>query len=118
MENLILTTEIENADFYIASLAIGILEGMKSGALSLEVGIWSLARPAFWKKLKSSSISAELIELVSSLDEVDAIQSLGLDAIKKIDEHLVLYKRIQSESLAKKPSLALVSSIEGFHNKS
>ena len=112
MDKLILTTEIENADFYIASLVIGILEGMKSGDISLEVGVWSLARPIFWKKLKSSSISAELIELVSSLDEVDTIRSLGLNAIKKIEEHLLLCKRIQSESLAKNPSLAIASSLE------
>lgn len=114
MGKLILTTEIENADFYIASLAIGILEGMKSGALSLDVGIWSLARPIFWEKLKSGSVSTELIELISSLDEVDARLSLGLKSNEKIEEHLLLCKKIQRESLAKNPSLAITSSIEDF----
>ncbi len=112
MERLVLTTEIENADFYIASLAIGILEGIKSESLSLETGIWSLARPIFWAHLNSNLISAELIKLVSSLDEIDALQSLGGDSLKKIDEYLVFLKIIQREAFLKKTSLAITSLIE------
>ncbi|WP_171495354.1 hypothetical protein [Acinetobacter colistiniresistens] len=38
-----LETLNKNAEFYIASLALGVLEGMQQGVISPEAGIWSLA---------------------------------------------------------------------------
>ena len=39
-----LETNNLNAEFYLASLALGVLEAMKQGVVHPEVGIWSLGR--------------------------------------------------------------------------
>ncbi len=113
MKELILKTEIESANFYVSSLAIGILEGMKSGEVPLECGIWSLARPMFWEALKESKeIDACLVEKVASLDELDALQTIGGDVHTAVEELLNLLKTIQKESLKSESSLAISSSVQ------
>lgn len=113
MKELILKTEVENASFYVSSLAIGILEGMKSGGVPLESGTWSLARPVFWEALEEcDEIDTRLIDWVSSLDELDALQKLDGDAYKVVDELLALLKISQKKSLKSGPSLAISSSIQ------
>ncbi len=113
MNELVLKTEVENASFYISSLAIGVLEGMKSGGVLLESGTWSLARPIFWEALEEcDEIDCRLIDWVSSLDELDALQELNGDAYKVIDELLSLLKISQKKSLKGGPSLAISSSIQ------
>ena len=45
-----------DAEFYIASLALGILYGMKQGEVHPTAGIWSLGRPRFQpKRIKPKS---------------------------------------------------------------
>lgn len=79
MKTIKLELEENAAEFYIASLARGILEGMKSGALPLEIGIWSLGRPAFRSATLATSISAELTAVLESFDELNALAELGID---------------------------------------
>ncbi|MCU9948073.1 hypothetical protein [Pseudomonas sp. PDM13] len=79
MQNLKLEFEENAAEFYIASLARGILEGIKSGALTAETGIWSLGRPVFRNTLMTLSISAALKAVLESFDELDALTELGID---------------------------------------
>lgn len=113
MKELILKTEVENASFYVSSLAIGILEGMKSGDVPLESGTWSLARPIFWKALdECEEVDCRLIDWVSSLDELGALQQVNGDAYKVVDELLALLKISQKKSLKDGPSLAISSSIQ------
>lgn len=113
MKELIFRTDIENASFYVSSLAIGMLEGMKDKSIPLETGIWSLARPIFWKALEDvDTIDIRLIEWLSSMDELDALQNLDGDAYKIIDELLDLLKFSQQKSLKNNPSLVIKTSIE------
>lgn len=85
-----LETHNKNAEFYIASLALGILEGMKQGVLSPEVGIWSLARPSFSNQvLKSTMISDDLKYIVGYFDEIDVLSGFDGGEVKQqqmIDE--------------------------------
>lgn len=113
MNELIFKTEVENASFYVSSLAIGILEGMKSGGIPLECGTWSLARPIFWQALDDCiEVDCRLIDWVSSLDELGALQNLDGGAYKVIDELLVLLKISQTQSLKGNPSLAISSVVQ------
>ncbi|RZG86912.1 hypothetical protein [Acinetobacter venetianus] len=71
-----LETLNKNAEFYIASLALGVLEGMRQGILSPEAGIWSLARSSFSKELlKSIIISDDLKYVIVCFDEIDVLSS-------------------------------------------
>ena len=71
-----LETLNKNAEFYIASLALGVLEGMKQDVLSPEAGIWSLARSSFSNELlKSTIISNDLKYVIACFDEIDALSS-------------------------------------------
>lgn len=113
MQSLVLKTESENADFYVASLAIGILEGMKTGGVPTVVGTWSLARPVFWEAMKISGvISSKLVDWVSSIDELEALEKLSGNAIETIDELLGLLKQHQTKALTNDPSLKITSTVE------
>ncbi len=111
MKEVHLKTDIENANFYISTLAIGILEGMKSGGIPLECGVWSLARPIFWQALEDcAEIECRLIDWITSFDELSALQHFDSKAaFKAIDELLVLLKVNQEKSLKGNPSLAISS---------
>ncbi len=110
MKSLRIETDVENADFYLASLAIGILEGMKKGVIPFDVGIWSLARPVFWQDLAiCTEVSSELIEIISSFDEID-----GLDkeiSLSIIDNMLINLEKIQARELQNEQSFRAVASI-------
>ena len=67
-----LETHNQNAEFYLASLALGVLEGMKQGVISPEAGIWSLARPGFSNQvLNFTMISEDLKYVIKCFDEID-----------------------------------------------
>lgn len=110
MNSLQIETDIENADFYLASLAIGILKSMKKGIVPFEVGIWSLARPIFWQDLANcTEISSELIEIISNFDEID-----GLDkevSLTIIDKMLINIEKIQVKGLKNEQSFRAVANI-------
>ncbi|MBH0063697.1 hypothetical protein [Psychrobacter sp. SZ93C1] len=109
-----LETNIASSEFYISSLAIGILEGMKSGTVSFEEGIWSLGRPAFWNSFdKTNFLSDELLNCVKNFDEIDAMETISNkeSALKTINELLSILHICQKNSLLNSPDLKLSSSI-------
>lgn len=77
-----------NVEFYVASLARGILMAMKSGAIATEVGIWSLGRPVFQQAVQGC-ISAELTAVLNEFDELDAMEGLGGDVQAALDRLLI-----------------------------
>ena len=79
-----LETLNKNAEFYIASLALGVLEGMKQGVLSPEAGIWSLTRSSFSNEfLKSTIISDDLKYVIACFDEIDALSNFDGGEVKQ-----------------------------------
>lgn len=66
-----------NAEFYLASLALGILEAMKQQVIHPEVGIWSLGRVQSLDQIQDTSvISDELKYVIGCFDEIDVWSSL------------------------------------------
>ena len=110
-----LETNLTNGEFYISSLTIGILEGMKSGTVPFEEGIWSLGRPVFWNNLdNTNSLSNELLNCIKTFDEINAINSASSheSALKVIEELLTKLRDCQKNSLLNSPDLKLSSLIE------
>ena len=65
-------TDNREAEFYLASLALGMLYGMQQGVIHPEAGIWSLGRPVFADAvLASPHLSLRLKEVVAQFDEID-----------------------------------------------
>lgn len=101
-KQLVLKTNTINAEFYISSIAIGVLEGMKAGNINFEEGIWSLGRPVFWECfLGDEIISKMLLKCIQSFDEIDCAFGLsGKDnAVQMIDELLIVLYECQKQSL-------------------
>lgn len=114
-KTLKLETNIANGEFYISSLAIGILEGMKSGTVPFEEGIWSLGRPVFWNRFDNTNwLSDDLLDCIKTFDEIDAMKSTSSRefALKMIEELLTKLRTCQKDSLLNSPDLKLSSLIE------
>ena len=85
--NIKFETSEENIEFYVAIMALGLLQSIKTKAVSSDIGIWSLGRPRFWKILKKDKlISEELLSVVQTLDELNALEELSLNLDKEIDK--------------------------------
>lgn len=76
-----------NVEFYVASLARGVLMAMQTGAIGLEAGVWSLGRPVFQQALQGS-ISTELRAVLQAFDELDALKDLGGDVDSTLERLL------------------------------
>nr|WP_317200466.1 hypothetical protein [uncultured Psychrobacter sp.] len=114
-KTLKLETKLTNGEFYISSLAIGILEGMKSGTVPFKEGIWSLGRPAFWNSFdNANSLSDDLLNCIKTFDEIDAIKSASSQesALKVIEKLLTSLHTCQKNSLLNSSDLKLFSLIE------
>lgn len=62
----------EDTELFVAILALGILESIKSNDLLHEIGTWSIARPGFWRNLKKQEIISEkLLNIVKQFDELN-----------------------------------------------
>ena len=80
-------THNSDAEFYIASLALGILYGMKQGVVHPEVGIWSLGRPVFSQQvLRSKEVSQTLKDVIARFDEIDFWDDNPRQQQRMIDE--------------------------------
>lgn len=65
-------------------LALGTLEAIRSGAWPAEAGIWTIARPCFWKSLENIGIPDDVLNVFRSADELDAIAKLiGAEDVDK-----------------------------------
>ncbi len=81
----------EDVELFVASLALGILEGIKSKDLLHEVGVWSLARPAFLSPLmKEKRISAELTEVLKQFDELELLNELDSENCESTIDSMML----------------------------
>lgn len=107
MQNLTLEFEENAAEFYIASLARGILEGIKSGALTAETGIWSLGRPVLRNAFAITSISTELMEVLEGFDELDALAELGIDPRPTLQRMIDALDRCQRSTDNRETSLII-----------
>ena len=81
-------TAEENVEFYVATMVLGLLQGIKNKTVPPDIGIWSLGRPMFWKSLeKKKIISSELLTVLQTLDELDLMENmLPLDMTKELDK--------------------------------
>lgn len=97
----------EDTDLYVASLALGLLEAMRTGDLPTSHGIWTLGRPVFWKVLEEKSlVAAPILKVVQTFDEIDAAEELGLDVAELI-ERLMSELRTSIKSTERETSLAI-----------
>ena len=66
-----------NAEFYLASLALGVLEAMKQGVVHPDIGIWSLGRLQCSQQFESSLVLSDGIKyVIGCMDEITAWVSL------------------------------------------
>lgn len=88
--DLILTIDKRNAEFFISSLAIGVLYGHKSGAIPLEECIWMIGNQCFWNCYTGAHIiSDELLIAIITFDEMNAYKSVeGDEMYEKMTEEL------------------------------
>lgn len=113
-----LETNNVNAEFYLASLALGILEAMKLGAVQPEVGIWSLGRLQGLHQFEHSLVlSEDLKYVIGCFDEIDVWSSLdpknGLEKQQTMIEELkMLCLNILKNLSHKEMSLIITLSME------
>lgn len=106
-----------NAEFYLASLALGILEAMKLGAVQPEAGIWSLGRLQGLHQFDSLVLSEDLKYVIGCFDEIDVWSSLdpknGLEKQQAMIEELkVLCLNVLRNLSYKEISLTIKLSME------
>ncbi len=66
-----LETNNLNAEFYLASLALGILEAMKQGVVHPEIGVWSLGRLECSQQFEDAPVlSDDLKYVIGCMDEI------------------------------------------------
>ncbi|ULJ60689.1 hypothetical protein [Wielerella bovis] len=87
-----------NVEFYVATLALGLLNAMKSGVIPFETGIWSLARPQFLDETLPFC-SPELQMILQQFDELDALSTLvsSEQAIQQIDDWIETLQNIMAK---------------------
>ena len=68
---------------FVLCLALGTLEAILADNWSAEAGTWTLARPAFIAPLQQSGIPTDVLDVLSSADELSAIEKfVGKEAVK------------------------------------
>ncbi|ULJ62880.1 hypothetical protein [Wielerella bovis] len=89
-----------NAEFYVATLALGLLNAMKSGAIPFETGIWSLARPQFLDETLPFC-SPELQMILQQFDELDALSTLvsSEQAMQQMDDWIEILQNIMAKHI-------------------
>jgi hypothetical protein len=61
---------------FVACLTLGTLRAIQVGALPPEVGIWTLGPPGFWEPLIGRAVPGDLIDVLRTCDELDALNEL------------------------------------------
>lgn len=78
----------QNPTFYLAIIALGLLDAIKSGAIPLEAGIWTLRKPSIYDAIQPYC-PAELHDIIDNFDELDAIFQLSPDKLHPILDNLI-----------------------------
>ena len=87
-----------NAEFYLASLALGILEAMKQGVVHPDIGIWSLGKLQCSQQFENSLfLSEDLKYVIGCLDEIDVWTSL--DAQNGLEKQLIMIDELRVKCL-------------------
>ena len=104
-------THNSDAEFYIASLALGILYGMKQGVVHPEVGIWSLGRPVFSQQvLRSKEVSQTLKDMIANFDEIDFWDDNPRQQQRMIDAMIAdCLQCLQQAAVSNNPLIATLS---------
>jgi len=77
MNGVLFQVPESDVELFVVSLALGILEGIKSKSLLHEVGTWSLARPVFLSVLaKEELITPQLKSIIEQFDELNLLHEL------------------------------------------
>lgn len=102
MDTLQLHIKQSNAQFYVATLALGLLIAMKSEKISLETGIWSLGRPEFLNKTLPFC-SPNLQNILQSFDELDALSELSSkqQVMQQIDDWIEYLQNLLADEVKK-----------------
>ena len=104
-----------DAEFYIASLALGILYGMKQGVVHPEVGIWSLGRPAFANQVnQSQDFSQTLKDVICMFDEIDFWDDEPLLQQQMIDSVIADCLQCLQQAAARNNPLIAIMSMKPF----
>ena len=104
-----------DAEFYIASLALGILYGMKQGEVHPTAGIWSLGRPAFSTQAnKAKELSSLLKKVIYAFDEIDFWEDEPLLQQQMIDEMIANCLQCLQQAAARNNPLIAIMSMQPF----
>ena len=104
-----------DAEFYIASLALGILYGMKQGVVHPEVGIWFLGRPAFLTQVnKAKELSNLLKKVIYVFDEIDFWEDNPRQQQRMIDEMIADCLQCLQQAAARNNPLIAIMSMKPF----
>ena len=104
-----------DAEFYIASLALGILYGMKQGMVHPEVGIWFLGRPAFLTQVnKAKELSNLLKKVIYVFDEIDFWDDEPLLQQQMIDSMIADCLQCLQQAAARNNPLIAIMSMKPF----
>ena len=111
-ENVNLTVARDSLTAVVLCLALGTLEAMKSGVWPLEAGIWTMGRPSFWKPLSQVGLPEEVIGVLQSADELDAIQEMnGRETAEVTLDQMICILRKYLEAL---PNKSWCAGLSGF----
>ena len=104
-----------DAEFYIASLALGILYGMKQGEVHPTAGIWSLGRPAFSTQAnKAKELSSLLKKVIYAFDEIDFWEDEPLLQQQMIDAMMADCLQCLQQAAARNNPLIAIMSMKPF----
>ena len=104
-----------DAEFYIASLALGILYGMKQGVVHPTAGIWSLGRPAFSTQAnKAKELSSLLKKVIYAFDEIDFWEDEPLLQQQMIDAMIADCLQCLQQAAAHNNPLIVIMSMQPF----
>lgn len=90
----------EDQELFVAILALGILEGLKSKIVLHEIGVWSLARPVFLKHVSEPGrVNLRLIKVIEQFDELSLLNEFDPDGCDThIDAMISVVKEIMLDT--------------------
>src|SRR5579872_1329805 len=75
---------------FMAYLALGTLEAVRTGTVSPDVGIWTLGRPMTWEPLEDAKlVPQELIDVLRQGDELLALHNLAPQTFDAVVSDLI-----------------------------
>jgi hypothetical protein len=84
-------------------LALGTLEAMRLGLWPLDAGIWTLGRPVFWEPLERAGVPAEVLAVLQSSDELNALSlSAGRSKAEAVLDQMINTVRSRLAALPEK----------------